>query len=315
MRWLLISACCLSLAVPVMGADRPAEGDPPARSSNPAVDKPARDDSARPAERSAVRTRSSARPERQATARSGRRPDTAGLRRTSPDYALSPQQAMSAQISEVRFEATPLREAFNWLAEVLGTNMHVDWGALNEAGVSPDTPIDLNLRWVRVPQLLRFMFQETGRGEELAYHISGNVLVITSRAKADEELFTRVYPVQDLLIRPSRVDRVDRNILTQPGGTRTGRGMTGTGSGGLLGGSDSGRDGGLYGRRDRRQDEDEEDSPKARGEEVITMIKNLTPADIWEENGGRAKATVFRGNLILTAPRSVHALIAGPIRE
>ncbi len=231
-----------------------------------------------------------------------------GLLRTSDEYALSPQQAMWAKISAVKFEGTTLRECFDWLGEVLGTNLFVDWGALKEAGVEPDQPINLKLRWVRVPRLLQLIFQETGHGEALAHHISGNILVITSRAKADAEIFTRVYPVQDLVLQPSKVDRVDREVLDPTGGSNS----TASDNRGGVGQSNN--------RNNNRNsngngDVAEDDSDADRGQGLIEAIKKMTPSDLWEENGGKSKAAYFRGNLILTAPRSVHALIGGPVRE
>src|SRR5690606_7738573 len=116
---------------------------------------------------------------------------------------LSPRQALWARISEVRFENASLRDSLDWLRDTLGTNIHVDWGALAEVGVSPDDPINLRLRWARVPRLLRLMFQETGQGDAITYYVSGNILVITSKQQADADVITRSYPVHDLLLQPS----------------------------------------------------------------------------------------------------------------
>lgn len=225
---------------------------------------------------------------------------------------LTPQQALWAKISEVRFENASLRDSFEWVAQTLGTNLHVDWGALAAVDVQPDQPINLNLRWVRVPRLLRLMLQETGKGDQLTYYISGNILIVTTKEQADSELITRVYPVHDLVIQPQAVDRPDTRVLS--GGNRSGsRGSSGTrsGVGGFGGLGDD--NGGLFGRDDR--DDDEDDDLEARGAELVEMIKKLTPADAWRENGGKSNITFFRGSLIVTAPRSIHQMIAGPVRE
>jgi hypothetical protein len=288
MRPVLMAVVSLGLVMPVLGADREAEG-------------PRRGDRTE-------RRELPARP----------REELRGLQRTESDYALSPQQALWAKISEVKFEQMPLRDALAWLQETLGTNMHVDWGALAEAGVTPEQPININLKWVRVPRLLQLMFQETGRGDALTYYIADNILVITTRQNADAEVFTRVYPVQDLVIQPGKVDRPDREVLSPQINARGGAGARG-GEAGARGGGE-----GLFGRdeHDRNNggggdddDDDDEDSDKERGRKLIDMVKGMTPADIWQENGGKSRITYYRGNLILTAPRSVHALIGGPIRE
>lgn len=228
---------------------------------------------------------------------------------------LTPQQALWARISEVRLENASLRDSVDWLRNTLGTNIHVDWGALAEVGVMPEDPINLRLRWVQVPRLLRLIFQETGQGDAITHYVSGNVLIITSRERADADVITRSYPVHDLLLQPSPVDRPDANVLAGGGsnarggsGRSGGSGFSGGGSGFGGGGSGSG----LFGSQDR---DSEADRPEARAEELIEMIKKLTPADAWRENGGTASITHFRGHLIITGPRSLHELIGGPVRE
>lgn len=223
---------------------------------------------------------------------------------------LSAATALHAKISEVRFDNAPLRECFDWVRDTLGTNLHVDWGALEAMGVDPDKAVTVNLRWVTVPRLLRLLLAETGQGELLTYYVSGNVLTITTREKADQQLITRVYPVEDLVLRPRKISRKSRMEL---GSTSSGGGR-GSGGGGYSGGGSSGSSDGIFGDSDDSED-DEEDSDKARGQEVVDMVKKLTPAEIWEDAGGTSKILYFRGKLILTAPRSVHELIGGPIRD
>lgn len=243
---------------------------------------------------------------------------TAAQQFEAGEAQLTPRQALRAKISEVRFENASLRDSIDWMRSTLGTNIHVDWGALAEVGVTPDDPINIRLRWVQVPRLLRLVFQETGQGDALIYYVSGNILMITTRTQADADVITRSYPVQDLLLQPGPVDRPDANVLAGAGSNaRSGRGGSGSsgfggGSGGGFGGGSSGS--GLFGSQDRDRDR-ETDRPEARAEELIEMIKQLTPADAWRENGGTATIAYFRGHLIVTGPRSLHELIGGPVRE
>src|SRR5690606_22324434 len=92
----------------------------------------------------------------------------------APGEQITPRDALNARISRVDWQGTQLYDAFEWLRETLNTNMHVDWGALKEVGVDQTKPIDIDLRWVSVPRLLRLMLQETGQGELLTFYVSGN---------------------------------------------------------------------------------------------------------------------------------------------
>src|SRR5690606_17315566 len=162
----------------------------------------------------------------------------------------------------------------------------------------------------------------TGQGEHLTFYVSGNVLTITTKEKADEKLFTRAYPVEDLLIQPQPVDRIDANVLTR-GTSRTGStgGRSGGGSFGTSGtggfgnsGAGGGRDDDMFGNhRNRRGGNEHEDSTKARGMEMVNTIKEMVPDVTWSGNGGRSKIIYIRGAIVVTAPRSVHEALGGPI--
>lgn len=228
---------------------------------------------------------------------------------------LTPRQALNAKLSSVSFEAVSLTEVCDWIRDSLGTNVHVNWGALQEAGVEPTHPITLKLKMVAVDRLIRLMLQETGAGDQLTFYVDGNVLEITSKEVADAELFTRVYPIQDLLLIPGAVSQPNTGALTNSGGGNSrelGSGNSSssnsnTGFGGNGGGNNLLQDNNGGGQNTGQQTDAD------RAQQIVDMIKKAVPAEMWEENGGRATLTVFRGNLILTAPRSVHALIGGPI--
>jgi hypothetical protein len=50
-----------------------------------------------------------------------------------------------------------------------------------------------------------------------------------------------------------------------------------------------------------------------RAEELVTMIRDTVYPDVWRENGGPASIRYYNGNLIVTASRSVHEALGGPI--
>jgi hypothetical protein len=46
---------------------------------------------------------------------------------------------------------------------------------------------------------------------------------------------------------------------------------------------------------------------------LIDIIQAIIEPDIWDVNGGRAAIRFFNGSLIVTAPRSVHEALGGPV--
>ena len=52
-----------------------------------------------------------------------------------------------------------------------------------------------------------------------------------------------------------------------------------------------------------------------RGDDLVTLIREVVRPSIWRENGGTASIKFFSGKLIVTAPISVHEAIGGPVSE
>jgi hypothetical protein len=76
----------------------------------------------------------------------------------------------------------------------------------------------------------------------------------------------------------------------------------GGGGGGFGGGSGGG---GLTQEKIRTKQE--------RADDLVTLIRETIRPEIWKENGGTAAVRYYNGNLIVTAPRSVHEAIGGPV--
>jgi hypothetical protein len=120
--------------------------------------------------------------------------------------------------------------------------------------------------------------------DKLAFVTDGNVLEITTRERADKKVYTRVYSVDDLLLEvPDFTDAPETDL-----------------------GSNSSR-GGVA--RVQKSADKEPLSKAERGEQLLTLIRGTIRPDIWRENGGPASIRLFHGNLIVTAPQSVHEAI------
>ncbi len=51
----------------------------------------------------------------------------------------------------------------------------------------------------------------------------------------------------------------------------------------------------------------------AKANELVQLIVETVTPSIWVQNGGKGTIRFFNGNLIVTAPRSVHEAIGGPV--
>jgi hypothetical protein len=185
----------------------------------------------------------------------------------------------------------PLGDALDFLRDVAGVNITVDWNALQAVNITRNTQINLNLHDVTAAKVLSLILEEAAPGDVLTYSIDENVVEITTRAIADAKLITVVYDVVDLL-QPN--DVFNYQITNIAGGSA----QVGNGSGSS---TLTVNNGGQTKTVDQ----------KAR--DLIKLIETVVRPEIWRDNGGTASMDYWNGNLIVTAPRSVQEAIGGPV--
>jgi Mg-chelatase subunit ChlD len=131
--------------------------------------------------------------------------------------------------TQVDFVEQPLKDVVMYIAELHKIPIVLSAKKLEEASVSPDTPVTKTLRGVTLRSALRLILKDL----ELTYVVRDEVLQITTPEDAESQLITKVYPVGDLVIPPINM-----------GGGGMGGGMMG---GGMMGGMGGGMGGGMMG--------------------------------------------------------------------
>lgn len=223
--------------------------------------------------------------------------------------------ALNRTLPEIKFNNIPLKDCIDFVRDVSGANIHVNWKAIEAAGVTPDTPINMRLRSVSLRKVLNLLLSESAGGQPtLTYYVDQGVIEITTRELSDKQLITIVYDVRDLLMDVPDFEGGDIGGMGNIGGTSgTGTGGTsgvgggggGGGWGGGMGGGGMGGGGGGAGGAGAAKTVD-----KAKlGQQLVDMIQELIQPSVWDKNGGPASIKFFNGNLIVTAPRSVHEAI------
>ena len=91
----------------------------------------------------------------------------------------------------------PLSEVLNQLAKLVNVNIHLDDEGLREEGLSPDTPVTLELASdIQLKSYLNLILEK----HHLCYIIKNEVLNITSETKKGDHVYQQVYPVGDLVM-------------------------------------------------------------------------------------------------------------------
>lgn len=207
---------------------------------------------------------------------------------------ITATRSLRGGVPEIRIADATLGDAIEFIREASGANIHVNWRALEELNITREMPINMRLRSVSLRSVLKLLLADVGSGL-LTYYVDGGVIEITTRELADQQLFTRVYPVEDLIMEiPNFTNAPDFQIQSSTGG----RGSSGSGS--IFSGSLS-------------QETTQNRTEAERGEDLVHVIMDTIDPEVWRENGGTASIRFFRGKLIVTAPRSVHETIGGPV--
>ena len=213
----------------------------------------------------------------------------------------APRTALDRTLPEMKFTGVTFGDAIDFVRDVSGVNIHVNWKALEAENVTADTPVNIRLRSVTLRKVLGLLLSEASGTDTLTYFVDQGVVEITTREMADKKVYTKIYPVDDLVMEiPEFNQPPDFNLQSVTDQSQGGRG----------GGGGSGQS--IFGNgTDQSRDRETSTTREERGEQLVQLITDLVRPEIWSVNGGTASIRYFRGNLIVTAPRSVHDAIGG----
>lgn len=186
-----------------------------------------------------------------------------------------------------------LNQAINRLAQITGENFAAGWPALKRAGISSKKLHDVTLPAGSCRRDLAGLFRVFARHKRLVISADENVVFITTEAQDDQRLILRTYWLPDLLqnlpriIPPAAILQRMRHPGKKP------HHKTAWPPGYTPGQS----------KKKRRQ-------PVST--DLISLITNSVRPKIWANHGGNATMTEVGDKVIVDAPASVQALLAGP---
>jgi hypothetical protein len=110
------------------------------------------------------------------------------------------RQRLDQVIPGVNVTKMPLSKVLEYIGEASGVNLHVDWGALEAAGIAPDTPVTLNLQQLPASQVLTRVLRDVGGGNILLrYRIEDGIVDVSTADDLSRHQVARVYHVRDLI--------------------------------------------------------------------------------------------------------------------
>ncbi len=98
------------------------------------------------------------------------------------------------QDTSLEFIETPLQDVVDFLEDRHNIEIELDTRALDVMGIGSDTPVTRELRGVTLGFALKLMLRDL----DLTYQIDEEVVLITSREKADRKESVRIFAIGDL---------------------------------------------------------------------------------------------------------------------
>ncbi len=217
------------------------------------------------------------------------------------------KKALNTEILNVNLANVALVDALDYLRESTGANINVNWRVLEAARISKDMPVNVKLRALPMRRVLQFILDDVSGTTPLTYFIDQGVIEITTREAADSKMITRVYDVGDLVVEIP--DFVGLELSLTSATSNSGSGSSGGGDRGAGGGGGQG----LFGNANQNAGKDKATTAQERGDQLVSTIILTVRPEVWQQNGGTATISYFRGKLIVTAPRSVQEMIGGSV--
>ena len=211
---------------------------------------------------------------------------------------------LNERIGVVAFQEAPVDQVLDWLTELTPMNVVVRWEVLESAGLARDKPISLDVRNLRLAQVLWLVLDAAGGTDlKLAYWASDELLLISTEEDLGRGMLTRVYDVSDLLI---SVQDFPNCPQVNPAGTSGGGGQGGSraviaprSSGGIP--------------SERTPQRGQAGNPDM--ETLIKLIIETIEPDSWVVNGGRGTIQAFGDLLVVRNSILAHQALGGHLQQ
>ncbi|HVS73554.1 MAG TPA: hypothetical protein VHQ47_20185 [Phycisphaerae bacterium] len=215
--------------------------------------------------------------------------------------------ALGQNITQIQADGIAISKVVDYLRNISGANIVVNWKVLEAAGVSQDSPITIDARGVTLRKALQLVLDQASPTVPLTFDVDENVISITTQEDADRVMITKVYIVDDLVMpdyqQNIQVPTFNLQAVTQGGSTQGGGGGSTAGQQSLFSSNNTGAGSQASQTSDQK------------GQELVELIKEVVRPSIWKDNGGTATMRYFSGKLIVTAPQSVQEMIGGPVNS
>ncbi len=193
-------------------------------------------------------------------------------------------------LPELTFDAVGFNDVVDFLRDVSGANIFVNWKSLERAGIDRNAPVTAKLRNVKFSKALNIVLDSVGGGAvKLDYTIDNGVISIATAEELAKNTSTRVYDLRDLIVNiPDFNDAPQFSLQAQNS---------------VSGGSgNAGQQGGLF-ASDAQPSNPAQKGPTRQElvDEIVRQITETVAPDSWHDAGGSiGSIKELSGQLIVT---------------
>ncbi|HEY8667959.1 MAG TPA: hypothetical protein VIL86_14945 [Tepidisphaeraceae bacterium] len=212
------------------------------------------------------------------------------------------QAQLDRRLPEVRFDNVGFSDVVDFLRDITGANIFVNWRALEAAAIDKNAPVTARLRDVKFSKALSTILSDVGGGTvKLGYTIDEGVITISTEEDLSKNVITRVYDIRDIIFDVPEFDNApDFSLQNTASNNQGGQGGQGGGGGGGQGGGQGGLFGGTGSGSGGTQQE-AGTSKKERIDQIIKLIQDTVASETWKDNGGSVGSVKeLSGQLIVT---------------
>ena len=229
---------------------------------------------------------------------------------SAADTAL--REKLRREIERLSFADIDFKDVIQFLREYSDANIHVNWRALQAAGIEQSTKVTVDLRKVTVDRALRLILEDVsgaaaGADAELRHVVEEGVLKISTKADLSRTPLRRVYDIRDLLV-PVPDFEGPRIELQEAAQESLNIGRASQTTSGIF-----------EDETGARRDEEEEITKEELTKDFIELVRNAIDRDSWgDPEGGAAGAgfiQVLNGQLVVTQTAENHQALAELIEK
>lgn len=226
-----------------------------------------------------------------------------GLAYLDSDEDRTVMDALASRKINVNFANNELGNVLDYIAEVAGINMDVDWKTLEDNFIDRHTTVNMKLNdKVSLKVVLDRVLRQVGNDEDTRpqYAISDGILTISTKEKLQANPVTHVYDIRDLLINIPNFVAPDMDLSNM-----------------LERDERSNMSDRLFGENESDEDYDNERlTREERIENIRTLLTTHIDRRTWEINGGDVGVIQeLNGNLIITTTPRNHRDISNLLEK